>query len=122
MRSAEDKNVKIEKYLLTAASGLVLAATSAFAAPAVINAPSAGTVLAPPPPSPELPRREAPKLQEHLGLPDGATKVLNFRIARVRVVGATVVNEERLSQQFDGILNKPVTAHELQSALDRVNK
>ena len=122
MGSAEDNKMKIGKKLLTATSGLVLGATSALAAPTAINAPSAGTVLAPPPPSPELPRREVPKLQEHLGLPDGASKVLNFRVARIRVVGATVVDGDRLVRQFNDILNKPITSHELQSALDRVNK
>ncbi|ABS61691.1 Polypeptide-transport-associated domain protein ShlB-type [Parvibaculum lavamentivorans DS-1] len=86
-----------------------------------LSAPSPGTVLSPPPPSPELQRREVPELREDLGLPDGSEKVLNFRVSSVRVVGATVIDEKVLSAQFDPLLNRQITAADLRSALDRTN-
>ncbi|HUD51494.1 ShlB/FhaC/HecB family hemolysin secretion/activation protein [Parvibaculum sp.] len=113
--------MKIGMRLLTATSSLVLAINPAFAA-SPLTTPSPGTVLAPPPPSPDLPRREVPKLRENLGLPNGAAKVLNFRVARVRIMGATVVDEAVIARQFDKLLNKPITALELRAALDSVNK
>lgn len=114
--------MKIRKRFLAATSSLVLAVNPVLAAPAPLTTPSAGTVLAPPPPSPELPRREVPKLRENLGLPNGAAKVLNFRVGRVRIMGATVVDEALIAHQFDSLLNKPITAADLRVALDRVNK
>jgi len=113
--------MSITKKFMVAASSIVLAAHPALAA-TPLTAPSPGTVLAPPLPSPELPRREVPKLHENLGLPNGADRVLNFRIAHVRIMGATVIPEDRIAREFTGLIDKPITAAELQASLDRVNK
>ncbi|MCE9650336.1 MAG: hypothetical protein K8R18_12005 [Parvibaculum sp.] len=113
----------LTKKLLVTASSLVLMAQSVHAAPAgPQTAPAAGSILAPPPPSPELPRREVPRLRENLGLPNGADKVLNFRVVRVRIAGATVVDEALIAKQFAPLIDKPITAVDLRAALDRVNK
>lgn len=114
--------MSIRKKFIAVASGCVLAAQPALAAPSPLNAPAPGSVLAPPLPSPELPRREAPTLHENLGLPDGANQVLNFRISRVRIMGATVIDSAVIAREFDGIINKPIKANDLRAALDRVNK
>ncbi|MDR3499081.1 MAG: ShlB/FhaC/HecB family hemolysin secretion/activation protein [Parvibaculum sp.] len=115
--------MSINKTLLAATSGLVLLAHPALAAPInPLAAPSPGTVLTPPAPSPELPRQEAPRLRENLGLPKGEDKVLNFTFSNIRVVGATAIDEATIAQAFSGLLNKPVTAGELAAAIDRVNK
>ena len=112
-----------KKKLLATVSGCILIAQPVLAAPLTpTTAPSAGSILAPPPPSPELPRREAPRLRENLGLPNGADKVLNFKLAHVRIVGATVIDDGLIARQFDPLLNKPITALDLRAALDRVNK
>ncbi len=111
-----------KKKLLATVSGCILIAQPALAAPITpTTAPSAGSILAPPPPSPELPRREAPRLRENLGLPNGADKVLNFKLAHVRIVGATVIDDALIAKQFDPLMNKPITALDLRAALDRVN-
>lgn len=115
-------NMSIAKGLMIAASSCVLAAQPALSAPTPFTAPAPGTILAPPPPSPELPRQEAPKLRENLGLPNGAAQILKFRVAHVRIMGATSIDEATIAHQFDAILNKPITAGELRAALDRVNK
>lgn len=114
--------MSIAKKFLAAASGCILAAQPALSATSPVTAPAPGTILAPPPVSPELPGREAPKLRENLGLPDGAAQILKFRVARVRIMGATVVDEGAIGREFDGLLNREITAGELRAALDRVNK
>ena len=63
-----------------------------------------------------------PELKEDLGLPDGAQKVLNFKITSVRIVGATVIDKKVLAAKFDGLLDRRVSATELRAALDQVNK
>lgn len=109
--------------LLLAASSLALICHPALAqSTSPLNAPAPGTVLSPPPPAPELEERETPKLKEDLGLPDGSEKVLNFTVSKVRIVGATVIDEAQLAAQFDGLLNRRITAGELRAALDRANK
>ena len=109
--------------LLLAASALALISHPALAQSASpLNAPAPGTVLSPPPPAPDLERRETPELKEDLGLPDGSEKVLNFKVSQVRVVGATVIDEAQLAAQFEGLLNRQITAGELRAALDRANK
>lgn len=108
--------------LMAAVSGLALMCHPALAqSVGPLNLPSPGTVLSPPPPAPELERRETPKLREDLGLPDATEKVLDFKISAVRIVGATVIDEQRLAASFNGLLNRPVTAGELRAALDCVN-
>lgn len=113
--------MSIAKKFLVAASGCILAAQPALSATSPVTAPAPGTVLTPPPASPELPGREVPKLREDLGLPNGAAQVLKFRVARVRVMGATAIDEGTIAREFDGLLNKEITAGELRAALDRVN-
>lgn len=113
----------IARKLLVTVSSAVLLSQAAYAATTnPLTAPAPGTILTPPAPSPELPRREVPRLREDLGLPNGAAKVLNFRVAQVRVMGATVIDEAIVARQFDAIVNKPITALDLRAALDRVNK
>lgn len=108
--------------LLVAASWLAMTCHPVLAQSAgPSNLPSPGTVLSPPPPAPDLERREAPRLREELGLPDGTEKILDFRISSVRIVGATVINPQVLAAPFADLLNRPVTAGELRAALDRVN-
>lgn len=109
--------------LLMAVSGLALMWGPAFAqSTSPLNAPAPGTVLSPPPPAPELRKREVPELQEDLGLPDGSQKVLNFKISKVRVVGATVIDNEQIEAQFADLLNREITAGELRAALDGANQ
>ena len=109
--------------LLLAVSGLALICHPAFAQSASpLNAPAPGTVLSPPPPAPELEERDAPELEEDLGLPDGSEKVLNFKVSKVRIVGASVIDDAQLAAQFDELLNRQITAGELRAALDRANK
>ena len=109
--------------LLVAVSGIALMCSPALAQSTTpLNAPAPGTVLTPPPPAPDLQKREVPELKEELGLPDGSQKVLNFRISRVRVVGATVIEEERIAAQFSNILDREITAGDLRSSLDRANQ
>ena len=109
--------------LLLAVSALALTCHPALAQSASpLNAPAPGTVLSPPPPAPDLQRDVTPELKEDLGLPDGSEKVLNFKVSKVRIVGATVIDEAQLAAQFDGLLNRQITAGELRAALDRANK
>ncbi|MCF8470401.1 MAG: hypothetical protein K9G30_06425 [Parvibaculum sp.] len=109
--------------LMLAVSSLVLLGHPALAQSASpLTAPAPGTVLAPPPPAPDLKKPEVPELQEDLGLPDGSQKVLNFKITTVRIVGATVIDKKVLAAKFDGLLDRRVTAAELRAALDQVNK
>lgn len=107
--------------LLFAASTLALTSHPALAQSTPQTLPSPGTVLAPPPPAPELQKREVPELREDLGLPDGSDKVLDFRFSSVRVVGAAVIDQRVLAEQFDGLLNRQITAADLRSALDKAN-
>lgn len=111
------------RALLIATSTVALISHPALAAtPSIQTAPSPGTVLTPPEPSPDLPKREVPKLQEQLNLPDGSSRVLNFRFSAVRIAGAKVMDEKRIAAKFDGLLNKQITSAELRAALDAVNK
>lgn len=109
--------------LMLAVSSLALLGHPALAQIASpLTAPAPGTVLAPPPPAPDLKKPEVPELKEDLGLPDGAQKVLNFKITSVRIVGATVIDKKVLAAKFDGLLDRRVSATELRAALDQVNK
>lgn len=109
--------------LLVAVSGLALICHPALAQSTTpLNAPAPGTVLTPPPPAPDLKKREVPELREELGLPDGSQKVLNFRISHVRIVGATVIEKEKIAAQFSGLLNREITAAELRASLDQANQ
>lgn len=111
-----------KSIFLAAASTLVLTCHPALAqSVGPQNLPSPGTVLAPPPPAPDLERRETPRLREELGLPDGTERVLDFKISNVRIAGATAIDAQVLAAPFAGLLNRPVTAGELREALDRVN-
>jgi hemolysin activation/secretion protein len=111
-----------KSIFLAAASGLAMMCHPALAqSVGPLNLPSPGTVLSPPPPAPELERRETPTLREELGLPDASEKVLDFKVSNVRIVGATVIDEQNLAAAFDDLLNQPITAGELRTALDRVN-
>ena len=111
------------RTLLIATSTVALISHPALAAsPNVQTAPSPGTVLTPPEPSPDLPKREVPKLQEQLNLPDGSSRVLNFQFSSVRVAGAKVIDAKKIAAKFDGLLNKRITAADLRTALDSVNK
>ena len=108
--------------LLLAASSIALMCHPAFAqGTGPLTAPAPGTVLSPPPPAPDLERREVPQLRENLGLPDGSEKVLDFRISSIRIVGATVVDDEVLASKFTGLLDRQITAAELRAALDQAN-
>jgi hemolysin activation/secretion protein len=112
----------MKRLLVTVSSCVLMAQTVQAATTNPLSAPAPGSILTPPLPSPELPRKEAPRLRENLGLPNGEAKVLNFRVSRVRIVGATAIDEGRLAKLFTPILNKPITALDLRAALDRVNK
>lgn len=108
---------------LAAVSSMALMCSPVFAQTTTpLNAPAPGEVLTPPPPAPELRKRDTPELKEELGLPDGSQKVLNFRISQVRIVGATVVEEERIAAQFDDLLDREITAAQLRASLDRANQ
>ena len=109
--------------LLVAVSTVALLCSPALAQSTTpLNAPAPGEVLTPPPPAPDLQPREAPKLKEELGLPDGSQKVLNFRISQVRIVGATAIDEGEIAAQFEDLLNREITAAELRASLDRANR
>lgn len=111
-----------KSIFLAAASGVAMMCHPALAqSVGPLNLPSPGTVLSPPPPAPELERRETPKLREELGLPDASEKLLDFKVSNVRIVGATVIDEQILASAFDDLLNQPITAGQLRAALDRVN-
>lgn len=110
------------KLLLAASSLAVLCHPALAQSTPPLSAPAPGTVLSPPPPAPDLQKRDAPELKEDLGLPDGSEKVLNFRISNVRIVGATVVDSKLLASKFDGLLNRQITAADLRAALDDANK
>lgn len=112
---------KTTTFLITASAMAMLCHPVLAQSAPPLTAPSPGTVLSPPPPAPDLQRREVPELREDLGLPDGSEKVLNFRVSSVRVVGATVIEEQALAAQFDGLLNRQITAADLRAALDGAN-
>jgi hemolysin activation/secretion protein len=86
-----------------------------------LTAPAPNTILAPPEPSPALPKPTTPELRENLGLPKGEKKLLKFKIKNVRIVGAKSIDSKLIAREFNPLLNKPITAEGLQAALDRVN-
>ena len=111
------------RTLLIATSTVALISHPVLAAgPNVQTAPSPGTVLTPPEPSPDLPKREVPKLQEQLNLPDGSSRVLNFRFSAVRIAGNQVIDAKEIAAKFDGLLDKQITSADLRASLDAVNK
>ncbi|MDO9127538.1 MAG: POTRA domain-containing protein, partial [Parvibaculum sp.] len=112
---------RTKTFLITASAMTMLCHPALAQSAPPLTAPSPGTVLSPPPPAPDLQRREVPELQEDLGLPDGSEQVLNFRVSSVRVVGATVIDKRALAAQFDGLLNRQITAADLRAALDGAN-
>ena len=106
---------------------VLLSAGALFAHPAYattvnpLAVPDPGSILTPPMPSPDLPKREIPKLKDNLNLPDGSAKLLSFKIAHVRIVGAKSVDPRLIEKLFDPMLNKPIASRDLRAALDRVN-
>lgn len=115
--------MSVRRKLIVSLSGIVLLAHPANAATiSPLAVPDASSILAPPTPSPELPKPEIPKLKDNLNLPDGSSKLLSFRIAHVRIVGAKMVDPRVISKLFDPMLNKPVAAKDLKAALDQITR
>lgn len=115
--------MSVRRKLIVSLSGIMLLAHPANAATiSPLAVPDASSILAPPTPSPELPKPEIPKLKDNLNLPDGSSKLLSFRIAHVRIVGAKMVDPRVISKLFDPMLNKPVAAKDLKAALDQITR
>ena len=113
----------MRKQLIISLSSLVLMAHPVHAATSSpLFAPDPGSVLMPPMPSPSLPKPEAPKLRDNLDLPNGSAKLLSFKIAHVRIVGAKKLDPHLLAKLFDPMLNKPIAYKDLKAALDQVNE
>ena len=123
--SATDKGIGmfVRRNLIISLAGLTLLTHPAHAATiSPLAVPDASSILAPPTTLPELPKREVPKLKDNLNLPDGSSKLLSFKIARVRIVGATKVDPRVIAKLFDPMLNKPVASKDLKAALDQVTR